>query len=146
VNLDCVPRSAVVAEELLAGCDHVLLAVYGPVAMLPTVAAADRLRTLIADEPLPREVRPAGHGHPPRHDHHRRCTRRPAHHSTTAAPSRSQPLCDVYAASGTGLRSCSPQLYPNRLMVVHPSTVVAQACLQFRTPLATSSVHPDAWI
>ncbi|MBB4909501.1 HAD family hydrolase [Actinophytocola algeriensis] len=48
------------AEELLAECDHVLLAFDGPVAELPTVAAADRLRTLIADEPLPREVARTG--------------------------------------------------------------------------------------
>ena len=48
------------AEELLAECDHVLLAFDGPVAELPTVAAADRLRGLIADQPLPDEVARTG--------------------------------------------------------------------------------------
>ena len=50
------------AEELLAECDHVLLAFDGPVARLPSVAAAERLRGLIADEPLPPDV--AGTGDP----------------------------------------------------------------------------------
>lgn len=44
------------AEELLAGCDHVLLALDGPVAELPQVAVADRLRTLLAEAELPRRV------------------------------------------------------------------------------------------
>jgi beta-phosphoglucomutase-like phosphatase (HAD superfamily) len=44
------------AEELLAGCDHVLLALDGPVAELPTQPVADRLRILLAEEKLPRRV------------------------------------------------------------------------------------------
>lgn len=48
------------AEELLAECDHVLLAFDGPVAQLPSVPAAERLRGLIADEPLPPEVARTG--------------------------------------------------------------------------------------
>jgi phosphoglycolate phosphatase-like HAD superfamily hydrolase len=56
------PGGAMLAEELLAECDHALLAFDGPVAMLPTVPAAERLRGLIADEPLPPDV--AGNGDP----------------------------------------------------------------------------------
>lgn len=48
------------AEELLAECDHVLLAFDGPLAQLPSVPAAERLRGLIADERLPPDVARTG--------------------------------------------------------------------------------------
>jgi len=44
------------AEELLAECDHALLAFDGPVAWLPSVAVAERLRVLVAGARLPRRV------------------------------------------------------------------------------------------
>ena len=44
------------AEELLAGCEHVLLAFDGPVAQLPVVPAAERLRGLIGEDRLPQQV------------------------------------------------------------------------------------------
>ncbi|MGB3440633.1 MAG: HAD family hydrolase [Actinophytocola sp.] len=48
------------AEEQLTECDHVLLAFDGPVAELPSVAVADRLRTLLAEAELPRRVARTG--------------------------------------------------------------------------------------
>ncbi|MFC4855452.1 HAD family hydrolase [Actinophytocola glycyrrhizae] len=48
------------AEELLAECDHVLLAFDGPVAELRPVPAAERLRVLIAAERLPKRVARTG--------------------------------------------------------------------------------------
>jgi phosphoglycolate phosphatase-like HAD superfamily hydrolase len=49
----------VLAEELLAECDHVLLAFDGPVVQLPVVPAADRLRSLLTG-PLPPDVAATG--------------------------------------------------------------------------------------
>jgi phosphoglycolate phosphatase-like HAD superfamily hydrolase len=48
------------AEELLAGCEHVLLAFDGPLAQLPSVPAADRLRGLLDGVPLPQQVAETG--------------------------------------------------------------------------------------
>lgn len=42
--------------ELLAGCDDVFVALDGPVAELPRVPVAERLRLLVAEAPLPRRV------------------------------------------------------------------------------------------
>jgi phosphoglycolate phosphatase-like HAD superfamily hydrolase len=48
---------AVDAEELLTDCDHALVALDGPIAELPgTRPAAERLRTMVAEAPLPRKV------------------------------------------------------------------------------------------
>lgn len=49
------------AEELLAERDHVLVALDGPVAgVLPTQSVAERLRALLAEDRLPREVARTG--------------------------------------------------------------------------------------
>jgi phosphoglycolate phosphatase-like HAD superfamily hydrolase len=48
------------AEDLLAGCDEVFVAFDGPVAALPPVPVADRLRLLVAEAPLPRRVARTG--------------------------------------------------------------------------------------
>lgn len=49
------------ADELLAERDHVLVALDGPVAdVLPTQPVADRLRTLLAEDRLPRKVARTG--------------------------------------------------------------------------------------
>ncbi|GAB1511663.1 HAD family hydrolase [Actinophytocola sp. KF-1] len=47
-------------EELLAGTDDVVVAFDGPVAELPPVPVADRLRVLVAEAPLPRRVARTG--------------------------------------------------------------------------------------
>lgn len=43
-------------DELLAGSDDVFVAFDGPVAELPPVPVAERLRVLVAEAPLPRRV------------------------------------------------------------------------------------------
>lgn len=55
-RLEGNPGGAMRVEELLTGCDDVFVAFDGPVAELPAVPVAERLRLLVADAPLPRRV------------------------------------------------------------------------------------------
>lgn len=43
-------------EDLLTRCDHVFVAFDGPIAELPSMPVADRLRVLMGEIPLPRKV------------------------------------------------------------------------------------------